>query len=163
MFHFAKPWRGLRLLTRVKVFCRFNSEFRWNSTLYGAGIFGTGYTSTHTQVNIQKTNYTLRRLHFSCHVRRSTRSFVQLLFWARNLSASHLCHTGLSFSGTTIPCIIMNRFHQIFISSTMGLSTLLLLLIFYCEWRYNRITWICFCTVQSYCSDITPVQSFLYS
>ena len=63
MFHFAKPWRGLRLLTRVKVFCRFNSEFRWNSTLYEAGIFGTGYTSTHTQVNIQKTNYTLRRLH----------------------------------------------------------------------------------------------------
>ena len=30
--------------------------------LRGRGFFGTGYTSTHTMVNIQKTNYTLRWL-----------------------------------------------------------------------------------------------------
>ena len=28
----------------------------------GPGTFGTMYTSTHTQVNIQKTQYTLRQL-----------------------------------------------------------------------------------------------------
>ena len=32
MFHFAKPWGGLRSPTRVKVFCKFNCEFQWNST-----------------------------------------------------------------------------------------------------------------------------------
>ena len=99
----------------------------------GPGIFGTGYTSTHTQVIIQKTNYTLRRLaSFSCQVRRSTRSFVQLLFWARNLSANRLCHIGLSFiwyNYSTYHHALLS-FHQIFVSSTMGLSTLLLLVIF---------------------------------
>ena len=32
MFHFAKPWGGLRSPTRVKVFCKFVCEFQWNST-----------------------------------------------------------------------------------------------------------------------------------
>ena len=120
MFHFAKPWGGLRLLTRVKVFCRFNSEFRWNSTLYEAGIFGTGYTSTHKQVNIQKTNYTLRRLYFlpgstiyqvlcaapflvTQLISQSSLSYLAVIFWY-NYS---MCHHELS------------GFHQIFISSTM--------------------------------------------
>ena len=99
----------------------------------GPGIFGTGYTSTHTRVNIQKTYYTLRQLAtFSCQVRRSTRSFVQLLFWARNSTAKHLCHIGPSFIWSIHFTYHHESlsFHQIFVSSTMGLSTLLLLVIF---------------------------------
>ena len=117
MFHFAKPWGGLRFLTRVKVFCRFNSEFQWNSTLYGPGIFGTGYTSTHTEVNIQKTNYTLRRLAFS---------FSRFDDWTGLLSSSFSRHA-------TCPAIIPLHI----------LSTLLLLWNYLNIGLldYNRIIW----------------------
>ena len=57
---------------------------------------------------------------------------MQLLFWARNLSANRLCYIGLSFiwyNHSTYHHESLS-FHQIFVSSTMGLSTLLLLVIF---------------------------------
>ena len=66
MFHFAKPWWGLRSLTRVKVFfVDLKVNFGEIQHFTRPGFFGTGYTSTHTMVNIQKTNYTLRRFALS--------------------------------------------------------------------------------------------------
>ena len=49
---------GLRSLTREKVFCDLTVNFGEIQHFTRPGTFGTGYTSTHTQVNIQKTNYT---------------------------------------------------------------------------------------------------------
>ena len=46
MFHFAKPWGGLRSLTRVKVFCDLTVNFGEIQHFTRPGIFGTGYTST---------------------------------------------------------------------------------------------------------------------
>ena len=74
---FCKTLGGLRSLTRVKVFCNLTVNFGEIQHFTRPGTFGTGYTSTHTQVNLQKTNYTASLL--SCRVRRSARSFEQLL------------------------------------------------------------------------------------
>ena len=74
---FCKTLGGLRSLTRVKVFCDLTVNFGEIQHFTRPGTFGTGYTSTHTQVNLQKTNYTAPLL--SCRVRRSARSFEQLL------------------------------------------------------------------------------------
>ena len=57
---------------------------------------------------------------------------MQLLFWALNLSVNRLSHAGLSsiwYNHSTYHQELLS-FHQIFVSSTMGLSTLLLLAIF---------------------------------
>ena len=56
------PGRGLALWKRESFFVDLTVNFIEIQHSTGPGIFGTAYTSTHTQVNIQKTYYTLRRL-----------------------------------------------------------------------------------------------------
>ena len=58
MFDLTTPWRGLGLLTRVNVFWNLTVNFGEIQHFTWPETFGTGYTSTHTQVNLQKTNYT---------------------------------------------------------------------------------------------------------
>ena len=50
------------------------------------GIFGTGYTSTHTQVNIQKTNYTAPLLFLPC-------STICQILWAAPSPGTQSCHS----------------------------------------------------------------------
>ena len=85
---FCKNLGGLRSLTRVKVFCDLTVNIGEIQHFTRPGTFGTGYTSTHTQVNIQKTNYTAPLLFLP-------RSTICQILWAApspDTQSFHLIH-----------------------------------------------------------------------